>query len=211
MELDHFFILTEPLARQAELLSDIGLIEGTPNDHPGQGKCQQALFFLHSALELLYVRDALEADRGPARRLRFPARASDSNASPFGLIFRGNPGFTTTPFAGWYYQPDYFGPDWSFLVGDNSDVLAEPLCIYMPFDAPPQSTQPLSNEPFATISEIRISVPVAKPSSVLEAVSKVKQVSFRTCTDHLLEVVFNNENDRQIRDLRPALPMLIRW
>jgi len=37
IELDHFFILTGPGPPQAELLSDIGLIEGAPNYHPGQG------------------------------------------------------------------------------------------------------------------------------------------------------------------------------
>ncbi len=45
IELDHFFILTDPGAPQAELLTEIGLVEGTPNDHPGQGTANRRFFF----------------------------------------------------------------------------------------------------------------------------------------------------------------------
>jgi hypothetical protein len=43
--LDHFFILTEPGAPQAELLSDFGLVEGTANSHQGQGTANRRLCF----------------------------------------------------------------------------------------------------------------------------------------------------------------------
>ena len=211
MVFDHFFILTAPGAPEAQLLSDIGLIEGTPNDHPGQGTANRRFFLSNCALELLYVRDAREADEGPAHRLRFPERASDPGASPFGLVFKGDPGLVNAPFAGWHYQPDYFEPGRGFVVGDNSELLAEPLCILMPFDPPAPTGQPLPGEPFARVTELRIFVPVENPTPVLETVSKVDRISLRTGTAHLLEVVFNHEKERQVRDLRPALPMVIRW
>ena len=62
MRLDHFFILTEKSAPEAELLTEFGLIEGTSNDHPGQGTANRRFFFSNTTLELLYVRDANEAD-----------------------------------------------------------------------------------------------------------------------------------------------------
>jgi len=210
MELDHFFILSEHPADHAGILSDIGLVEGTPKDHPGQGTSNRRFFFYNSALELLYVRDANEADAGPGRRLRFPDRFNDPRSSPFGLITRDHSS-ETNPFAGWLYQPDYFQRGYRFLVGENSDQLEEPLCVHMPFNFPRPTGQPESNEPFTWVTQLRIHVPVSIPSDVLKRVSEIRQISLVANAPHLLEVVFNNEMKGQLRDLRPDLPLLIRW
>jgi hypothetical protein len=53
MQLDHFFILTEKFAPEAKLLTDLGLVEGTSNSHPGQGAANRRFFFANTALELL--------------------------------------------------------------------------------------------------------------------------------------------------------------
>ena len=37
LKLDHFFIMTAFGAPAGNKLLDIGLVEGAPNDHPGQG------------------------------------------------------------------------------------------------------------------------------------------------------------------------------
>ena len=210
MELDHFFILTKHVADQAGILSAIGLVEGTPNDHPGQGTSNRRFFFHNAALELLYVRDAEEADAGPGRRLQLTDRVVDPRSSPFGLITRGDSS-EATPFAGWFYQPDYFQRGYSFLIGENSDKLEEPLCVHMPFNLPNPTIQPQSDEPFTSLTELRIHVPVSTPSNVLKRVSAVTPISLVTNAPHLLEIVFNNEIDGQLRDLRPDLPLLIRW
>ena len=110
-ELDHFFILTDPGAPHADLLSRIGLTEGPRNDHPGQGTANRRFFFSNMALELLYVNDANEAANGRGSRLRFPGRAQDTKASPFGLIVRATNESTDVPFPGWRYCPDYFPAD----------------------------------------------------------------------------------------------------
>ena len=208
MELDHFFILTQAPADRAGLLTEIGLVEGTPNDHAGQGTSNRRFFFTNCALELLYVRDAAEAMNGPGRRLFLPQRASQHGSSPFGLILRSEPGLAA-PFAGWDYQPDYFEPGCSFLVGDNSDLLAEPLCILMPLDPPGAPAQPRSGEPFSVVTELRFHVPVRTPSGVLDRVSGIGQISLYTDADHLLEIVFNEGRDGQTLDFRPELPLLI--
>ena len=88
LQLDHFFILTEAGAPQADFLVDIGMVEGTTNDHPGQGTANRRFFFENTALELLYIRDAEEAMNGPASRLRCVERGAASGASPFGIVVR---------------------------------------------------------------------------------------------------------------------------
>ena len=136
IELDHFFILTAPGAPQADLLSGMGLVEGTRNVHPGQGTANRRFFFSNTALELLFVRDANEAANGRGSRLRILERTENTNASPFGLIVRAASESTGVPFPGWRYCPEYFRADQCFRVGDNSDVLEEPLCICIP-NTPP--------------------------------------------------------------------------
>ena len=210
-EFDHFFILTSPGAPQAELLSGIGLIEGSPNDHPGQGTANRRFFFLDSMLELLYIRDVCEAANGPGGRLGFVERAKDTSASPFGLIFKAGPDSAGAPFLGWRYYADYLESGQYFHVGENSDLLEEPLCIYIPFDLPSPAIQPKQGEPYTKITELRVIVQVFRPSSVLETINQSDRISLQLGEAHRLEVVFNEEKKGRFKDFRPGLPLIMRW
>ena len=211
LQLDHFFILTATGAPQADRLSALGFLEGTSNRHPGQGTANRRFFFCNTMLELLYVHDAHEATNGPARCMRFTERASDAEASPFGVVVKSSTGSSAVPFPGWCYQPEYFGADKYFHVGDNADVLAEPLCIYVPFDLPVSTRQPQPADPFGRLSELRIHTPVERPSVALEAITQIEGVSMHYAKPHLMELIFNAEKSDCCQDMRPHLPLLIRW
>ena len=211
IELDHFFILTEPGALQAELLSEIGLTEGTASNHLGQGTANRRFFFEDTMLELLYVCDAQEAMNGPGSQLRLVDRAAGGIASPFGIIVRTASGLINPPFSGWDYHPDYFEADKYFRIGENSGLLEEPLCTYAAFELPVLSGQSTSTSPFDCVTELRISIPVGQPSSVLEAVAQCEQISFHLGEPHLMEVVFNDAAESGVIDLRPELPLIINW
>jgi len=211
MQLDHFFILTKALAPEAELLRDLGMMEGTSNDHRGQGTANRRFFFSNTALELLYVRDEQEAKEGPGRRLRLLERASNPDASPFGLVMRCEGAAERPPFAGWRYQPLYFDPGVSFLVAGNSERLHEPLCICLPDDRPSRSPQVRSKSPFTEVTELRVHVPVVKPSSVLKAMSEVERIRIEINSPHLLEIAFGHESEGTRRDFRPILPLVVSW
>jgi hypothetical protein len=211
MQLDHFFILTEKFAPEATLLTDLGLIEGASNDHRGQGTANRRFFFSNTALELLYVRDAREADEGPARDLQFPARASNPDASPFGLVMRCDSDAGSPGFSGWRYQPEYFAHGTRFLVADNSVRLDEPLCICMPEDLHPGLPQVEQKKPFNEVTELRIHVPGDEPSAALKEISEVDGVIIKTGRQHLMEVAFGHEARQIKRDLRPGLPLVLSW
>ena len=161
--------------------------------------------------EQIVLTDSVLVDTGEAAIYvaRTPA-AGARGASPFGLIMRAGPG-PAPPFAGWAYQADYLPPDRSFLVGENSDILAEPLCVCMPRGLPRPAEQPISGEPFARLSELRVHVPVSRPSPALEQIGRTETISLVPGSAHLLEVVFDDEQAGQSRDLRPDLPLVIRW
>lgn len=211
MQLDHFFILTEESAPEAELLRNFGLAEGTSNDHPGQGTANRRFFFSNNALELLYVRDETEANEGPGRRLRLPERAASRGASPLGLVMRCDGASDNPPFAGWRYQPAYFAAGVTFLVAENSDRLDEPLCICLPDDLPSGVPQIQSEAPFTEVTQIRLHVPVTRPSTVLEAIARVEGIQLQTGSPHFLEVVFGHEAEGRRHDFRPSLPLAICW
>ena len=211
MRLDHFFILTEKHAPEAELLIEAGFTEGTSNDHPGQGTANRRFFFFNTALELLYVREANEAEEGPGHGLRLSERVSNPVASPFGLIVRRNGDSQSPAFPGWFYQPMYFDAGVRFLVGENSERLEEPLCICMPESPPPGSSQSQSAAPFVEVTGLRLHVPVDEPSSVLQAIASIDGICIQTGSAHLLEVAFGHEGEGKQRDFRPRLPLIVRW
>lgn len=211
IELDHFFILTEPGSPQADLVSSIGLIEGGCNNHPGQGTANRRFFFSNTTLEFPYVHDMEEAEQGRASRLRFNERVNSESASPFGVVVRSVSGPADIPFPGWKYCPEYFRDDQCFHVGESSDLLEEPLCICMPFNLPQRKNRTQPENPLWTVTELRISVPVVQPSSTLKAVAKCESVSLRLDEPHRLEVVFNEEREGQLKDMTPNLPLIVRW
>lgn len=211
MRLDHFFVLTEVGAPAANQIAHLGLVEGSPNRHPGQGTANRRFFFSNMALELLYIQDAKEAKSGPGQRLRFTERISMRSASPFGFVMRSDVDSSDPPFTGWRYQPVYFDTGVSFLVADNSDCLEEPLCICLPDKAPPGSDQVKSEAPFTEITELRLHVPVVEISSALKALRRVEGIHIQLDSPHLLEIAFNHEAEGCRHDLRPRLPLVICW
>ena len=105
-ELDHVFILTDMEAPGADKLVEFGLIEGSPNVHPGQGTANRRFFFKNVMLELLWVTDKEESRASDLSVLC--DRAHPPIASPFGICLR--PVDTppeAPPFSGWHYTPSY--------------------------------------------------------------------------------------------------------
>jgi hypothetical protein len=54
-------------------------------------------------------------------------------------------------------------------------------------------------------------VPVAQPSSTLQAVAKCEGVLLRLDEPHRLELVFNGEKEGKLKDMTPELPLIVRW
>ncbi len=210
LELDHFFILTDMPKEAGDLLVSMGLKESFSRDHKGQGTSNRRFEFSNGMLEILYVRDSEEANNGPARNLRFPERVQKAKASPFGIILtRTNDLDLGTPFSGWKYQPDYFEPPRAFHVGNNSEILDEPLCIYVPFIEPVSRREETGK--FKSISNVRISLPLGEISETLHLLQSVNRLQIETGSDHLVVVTLDNGSSGLSKDFRPDLPLIINW
>ena len=210
-ELDHVFILTDPGASQADRLLDLGLPEGSPNHHPGQGTANRRFFFSNAMLEFLYIRDLDEAKDGPASGLNLAQRLAEPGASPFGLVVRDNSASSTIPFPGWPYFPGYLQSGVYIHVGENSEALDEPLCCFLPEYAKSTLTQPVALEPFSIVTSVRIGIPAAELSSTLNALNEMEQISIRSDSQHSMEIIFGHGVNERKTDFRPELPLIIYW
>ena len=130
--LDHVFICTEAGAPAAHRLRALGLTEGSPNHHPGQGTACRRFFFRNAMLELLWVENAAEAQGEQTRGTRLWERCSAAGrgASPFGIVIRPDPEPQRgCPFESWEYRPKTM-PDLVLRIATGTE-LEEPMwcCI----------------------------------------------------------------------------------
>jgi len=210
MYLDHIIILASPEAPEADALLEIGLIEGTSNDHPGQGTSNRRYFMANTTIEFLYVHNIAEAMNGVGSKLRIVERAIDIDGSPFGLVTRTDDG-TKPAFPAWQYQPDYFPQGMHFYVGENSDNFNEPLCICMPPALPKPDKSPESNNSSWNLTELQLSIPAIGASTELTTFGECDLVSLRFNEDHKLKLIFNHGSKGESRNYLPDIPLVMEW
>ena len=105
---DHVFICTAIGAPGADRLRQFGLVEGSPNQHPGQGTACRRFFFRNAMLEFLWVENIAEARSEQTRRTKLWERWSEAGrvTSPFGIVLRPALGAQEAcPFSSWEYSP----------------------------------------------------------------------------------------------------------
>ena len=135
MEIDHIYICVNDSETPVEELLKLGLTEGSPNNHPGQGTSNRRFFFYNSMLEFLYASNIDELINENTKPLKLYEQCVHKlpSTSPFGLIFRPeNETDKKCPFPSWNYHPEYLPPNLSMQVGLNTP-LNEPNYIFLAF------------------------------------------------------------------------------
>jgi Glyoxalase-like domain len=221
VELDHVFVWVSAGAPEADRLVAVGLTEGPPNRHPGQGTANRRFFFANAMLELLWVDDAVEAQGEAVRPLRLSERWSrrSSGASPFGVILRPAGQATVgPPFPAWEYRPPYFPESLSLHAGRNAATVAEPLLFYVPRHPRPDAIvgphrHLLEHRAgWRELTAVRIFSPqAASPSAEMQAALQTGAFTYAHGDEHLLEIGFDGEKHGLGSDLRPDLPLVICW
>jgi len=210
LELDHVFILVKPEAQVADLLVSLGMEESFSRVHKGQGTSNRRFELSNGMLEFLWVRDGDEANDGPGRDLVLQQRSEISEASPFGIILHRKDNVNLDmPFMGWKYQPDYFKPPMSFHIGMNSNILLEPLCIYVPFIEP--EVRKIEEGAFKSLSHVKIYTTMEKLSDVLTITDTADRLSIAYANEHLMEVTLDDNKCGLSKDFRPEIPLIIHW
>lgn len=212
-ELDHVFIFVEHGAPEAQALIDMGLIEGPANVHPGQGTANRRFFFSNMMLELLWVSNEEEVKRPVTQPTMFWQRwnGRGMTTSPFGIIVQNSA--EKIPFDHWHYSPDYLPEGTSFAVADNADKLVEPMIFIMPSVLKKTGAHPLPKQPrFHSVTSIALQVPPpGSDSPILSQLHVAPNIRCIPGEQHLMEIVFDQGGQGEVKDFRPALPLIFRW
>jgi hypothetical protein len=216
--LDHLFICAAIDAPECAALTRIGLIEGTPNRHPGQGTACRRFFFRNMYLELIWVHDPDEACSHAAQKLGLWERWSrrHSGASPFGVVVRpshGSDGSGVPPFGTWEYRPQYLPPGVGFDIASGV-ALTDPMFVWNGTGLGPRpDAGPTAHCIGSTVTGVRITSPVAEDRrcEAARVLAASGTVAFDTGDKHLLELTLDGGCAGKVADLRAALPLRLRW
>lgn len=215
--LDHVFVLCSAGATaEAEALAARGIKEGPGNTHPGQGTACRRFFFANAYLELVWVSDPEEAQGEQARPTRLWERWSgrEASACPFAIVGRpADPARAVeAPFPTWPYRPIYLPPELAIDIALDTP-LAEPEWFWLGFAraSPRERGSPVDHAlPLGDVRQVRIAGPVRPTSAAARTVEATGLVSFSRAAHWLMELVFEGPGTGAA-DLRPSLPLLLRW
>jgi len=213
LHLHHVFVCTSVGAPEAEGLLNAGLVEGSPNTHPGQGTANRRFFFERGFLELFFVHDEREA-RSP---LTAPTKLWDRwaergrTANPFGVCLSSADGADSVlPFPTWAYRPDYLSDGRCFFFADNLP-LSEPevFVLSWPQDQSPPKTEP-TRHPLGLRKMRSVSIGLADATSIsstLRAIRDAGLVKVHQSATPELVIEFASQKDVQFSV--PALGLSI--
>jgi hypothetical protein len=219
-ELDHVFVCVSEGGSEADCLAGLGLVEGEPNVHPGQGTACRRFFFANAYLELLWVRDPDEVRSESVQPLRLWERWSGraTGACPFGVCLRpARPEVDEPPFAVWNYRPYYLPDPLCIHVGADSASSEGPLLFYLAFGGRPDSRPESQRQPvqhpigFREITRLLVRGPHLPSPVAEEAAGRTTGITFQAGEGHLMEIGFDGERAGLRADLRPLLPLLLFW
>jgi hypothetical protein len=213
-ELDHFFVAVPGPDTGVELLERAGFLLGTSHEHPGQGTESRGVLFENVYLELIWLANPEEANSPPIRRTRLAERIDPSSgACPFGLGLRRNgEAEVVLPFETWDYRPPYLPEGVSFQMGGSSERLEEPLVFFLPWLTGP--AWPSSEHPNGARRVTGLQMVLtegAVESETARALSEVGIASFLSGTDFFLDVELDEGQSGRSLDLRPKVPLRLKW
>jgi len=214
-QVDHIYVLTRNAGEGAEALTRIGLAEGPPNTHPGQGTACRRFFFHNAYLELLSVVDPDEARSPAAAPTRLWQRWTESGACPFGVALRpAGDQDTTPPFGVVPYRPAYLPLGLEIGLGANGAELSEPQVFWLGFARRPDEASPPRHGTHAIgvreLTGIEIGGPFRNPSPELAALVSAGLIRVKRQPEYSLELTFDH-GATQRADFRPLLPLTLRW
>jgi hypothetical protein len=214
--IDHIFICCSVGGSEAGALTRLGLKEGTANTHPGQGTACRRFFFSNAYLELLWVSDPMEAQSAAVLPTRLWERWSARNdaACPYGIVLQpaANAVAVQPPFDSWSYRPHYMPPGLSIEVA-QATPLAGPEFFSLGFqrDRARIGQEPVSHDlPIGCLTGVTVWRPAGGDSQAGRALQEAGLVEFYDADHYLLELRFDDASKGRA-DLRPTLPLVLRW
>lgn len=106
----------------------------------------------------------------------------------------------------------------SIAVGNNSDILTDPMLFQISFGMrpdrySPEKTQPLEHRVnLREITRVELVTPASNnPSPELQAMLDAEIIQQRLGEEYCVELEFDGEMGGQKTDFRPKLPLIFSW
>jgi Glyoxalase-like domain len=139
MEIDHVFILIDPLGPEIDYLRSLGITETYRRRHVGQGTQNICYCFENMFLELLWIDDAdsVRSERIARTGIYERAQWKTAGTNPFGIAWRDTP--SEAPFAPptWAFKPPYLPAGMHIDVAVDGDDHYQPMMFKSPGAKPP--------------------------------------------------------------------------
>jgi hypothetical protein len=232
LERDHIFIWVSPGAPEAATLQKMGLhTDGTVHKHVGQGTSSKVFIFENAYLELIWVDESEVArrksqDMGTDLLARVAWR--QTGASPFGIgLHNRAAGGSDLPFPTKKYWAEWMKPDTFILIAESSVDLKEPFYFvvpdYLAVPSAEQLKQLLDSQPeyrrnFTHALGVRrltgiqiMSNQAGKFSNTASMLSKNGVVVIKRGKSTHAELTFDGGSQRKAVDVRPTLPLILKY
>ena len=194
-ELDHILICAPFDAPVANRLVNAGFVEGTRNEHPGQGTANRRFFFDNAFIEFIWMTDEAEilSDLVAPTRLWERMNWRESGASPFEICIRpSGQDLTDIPFSTFAYAPEYL-PEGDHIPMADQVPIKEPGAFVnlsrRGQPTPPDDGQPRSHPNGARrVDGITLTIPDAPTSDVSSALTDFGIARYRVGSGHSIEI-----------------------
>ena len=209
LQLHHILVHTSVGAPEAKDLLDAGLVEGSPNTHPGQGTANRRFFFESGFLELIWVHDDREAQSPLAAPTRLWDRWAERGraANPFGICFSSSVGVNSIlPFPSWAYRPNYLSDGRCMLFVDHLP-LSEPEVFVLSWPQVQASPKAEPTRHPLGLCEMRsVSVGLPDPTSVSSSLRAVRDAGLvKVHHSATPEMVIEFTSQKKVQHEVPAL------
>ena len=230
-EVDHVWILVSPGAPQRAAFERLGLIPAPGvNRHVGQGTASITFEFKNAFVELLWVDSSVPVAPGSEAAVRKFTRRQQwatSGGCPFGIALHRTPDAPDSlPFESWPLHQQWMPPGVSFaMLTPRADSLSPALWVMPrstavkdlddPASAPVDSIRATAlRQPgyMSTLTRVRlVCTPSYRPTDAMSELAREGVFELRQERGWLLILTFNGGVRRRTRDLRPELPVLVRY
>jgi hypothetical protein len=230
LKLSHALIVVPTGAKERTSLERAGFrIAPTVNDHIGQGTASVTVEFLNGFLELIYPDSTVPvspASKAGAEKFRLKSAWRETGYSPLGIVFDRTP--TTPeklPFPTWKVIADWMEPDTFIEMMTPKET---PKAISLSISSHAESTHERENEVAARdsvkgamflhpngarrLTGVRVVAPSADSYPPAAAyLAGLGLMKFDVGSAWLLEVTLDDGRQGITRNLRPELPLVVRY
>ncbi|WP_299251729.1 VOC family protein [uncultured Aquimarina sp.] len=135
MEIDHIFVFSNTLGKEADKLVSFGLTEGSSRFHPGQGTMNRKFYFENFFLEILWVinKKEIQSELTSQTKLWERSQFKKNGYSPFGLCLVNSKSTDKLFEISKVYQPNYFPKGMSIDIITNEHYSKLPWTFRLPY------------------------------------------------------------------------------